>query len=257
MADSSHTQYRAVIGHQQNFWLFSSDTGFDLTRPSYPNKPNNARRLTLKTHLSHVTLSASKTALVIIDMQNFFLSPALGRAKAPGHAACQQLIDHAIPAAREAGIQIVWLNWGLTEKEIQEMPPAIKRTFGFQAVQIDEKQAHGKPEWLPGVDDAFAETSTGVPIDKMGNPQPQDQPEAVVSGKIPALYKGLGADCGTVKLPDGSSVAAGRLLMRHTWNAALHPPLDAIYEEGRKAAVPDVWIHKNRMVRKSSLNLVA
>lgn len=44
------------------------------------------------------------------------------------------------------------------------------------------------------------------------------------------------------------SVDAGRLLMRHTWNAALYPPLDRIYEEGRQLQEnQDVWIHKNRM----------
>jgi nicotinamidase-related amidase len=36
--------------------------------------------------------------------------------------------------------------------------------------------------------------------------------------------------------------------MADQWNAALYPPLDAMYTEGSKLPTnPDVWIHKDRM----------
>jgi nicotinamidase-related amidase len=162
-------------------------------------------------------------------MQNFFLSEAFGRnTKGPGHAACEQLVEHAIPAARKAGIRIIWVNWGLTEQEVQEMPPAVKRAFGFFAVPSDTQFAAG--------DSAFVHQKDSISVDRHGE-------------ENNSVYCGMGANCGTLTLPStGKTVEGGRLLMRDTWNAALYPPLDTMYTQGSKLAHnPDVWIHKNRM----------
>lgn len=141
-----------------------------------------------------------------------FLSDVLGKKRGAGHDACDQLVQYAIPAARKAGIRVVWVNWGLTEQEIEEMPPAVLRAFGFEGQRGGEK----------------------VPIDKHGN----------VGGS-----KGMGREMGVFKDPNsGKEVDAGKLLMRDQWNSALLPPLDKMYQEGAKLKnKPDVWIHKNRM----------
>jgi len=60
------------------------------------------------------------------------LSPALGASQGPGHRAADQLAQNAVPAARKAGIRILWVNWGLTQEEIDIMPPAILKAFGFK-----------------------------------------------------------------------------------------------------------------------------
>jgi nicotinamidase-related amidase len=160
-------------------------------------------------------------------MQNFFLSEAFGRdQKGPGHAACEQLVKYAIPAARKAGIRVIWVNWGLTEEEAKEMPPAVKRAFGFFAIPEDAKF---------NADDAFGHHEESVSVDRHGK-------------ENESAYRGIGADCGTLKFPNGETVEGGRLLMRDSWNAALYPPLDAMFAEGSKLERrPDVWIHKNRM----------
>ena len=41
------------------------------------------------------------------------------------------IMEHAIPAARKAGIQVVWLNWGLTDEDLQTLPPQQFRVFGW------------------------------------------------------------------------------------------------------------------------------
>ena len=156
-------------------------------------------------------------------MQNFFLSPAFGQTRGPGHAACDQLIQHAIPAARKAGIRIIWLNWGLSSQDVTDLPPAVKRAFGFYANPA-------------GASDVFAEQAGSTCLDKHGAPR------TASTG-----HRGLGTECGTLDL-DGEKINAGRLLMRNTWNAALFPPLDAIYTAGTQLPhKPDVWIHKDRM----------
>jgi nicotinamidase-related amidase len=223
---STEPHRKAIIGSASNFWLHSSQKGFDLTHPSSPSQPAPGPRVTIDTTN---TISPSTSALIIIDMQNFFLSSAFGRQKGAGHSACEQLIQHAIPAARKAGIRIIWLNWGLSEQDIQVLPPAVKRAFGFFAIPFDS-------DFQPD-NAAFGDHPSSVSVNKHG----------ALSTKHSA-YKGVGADCGTLTLDDGTSVAAGKLLMCDQWNAALYPPLDTIYTEGTQLPHnPDVWIHKDRM----------
>lgn len=241
MSEQSHR--RAVIGNASNFWLHSTRTGFDLTHPETPSSPPVSPRITLKTTTTPITVDPDKTALVIIDMQNFFLSEAFGRAKGAGHAAADHLLKYCIPAARKAGIRTIWLNWGLTQEDVDQMPPAVKRAFGFEAV-IDEPESDG----TYGVADPFAEKPNGIGVDKHGDLRYQGGDKLLENGKDGRIYKGLGAPCGILTLPSGEKIDAGRLLMRDQWNASLYPPLDACYEEGKKLKHnPDVWIHKNRM----------
>jgi nicotinamidase-related amidase len=221
---------KALIGSSTNFWSHSTETGFDLTHPSTHSTPIPGPKLTVQTPTTPITVDPSKSALVMIDLQNFFLSSALGRNQGAGHAACEQLVQYAIPAARKAGIRVVWLNWGLTENDVKEMPPAVRRAFGFFSVPTEASFNDGEH--------AFAEHESSMTVDKFGKEL----------GKEKGMYRGLGAECGTVEIEDGKTVEVGRLLMRDTWNAALYPPLDAIYEEGAKLdQKPDVWIHKDRM----------
>jgi nicotinamidase-related amidase len=129
--DDITTTSPTIIGSSSNFWLYHPSTGFDLTHPPTPTSPPINPRLTIPTTTNPVTLDPSKTALLIIDMQNFFLLPAFGRnPQGAGHKAMNQLIQHAIPAARKAGVRVVWVNWGLTEEEVESMPTSMLRTFG-------------------------------------------------------------------------------------------------------------------------------
>jgi nicotinamidase-related amidase len=218
---------KALIGSPSNFWTHSSHSGFDLTHPpthsTLPAEPKH----TIQTAHEPITIDPAKSALVIIDMQNFFLSEAFGRKQGAGHAACSQLVQHAIPAARKAGIRVIWLNWGLTEEEVTDMPPAVKRAFGFFAISADADFKAGE--------DAFAQHENSMSVDRHG----ADNERA---------YCGIGADCGTLACEGGKTVEGGRLLMRDAWNSALYSPLDTLFSEGSKRPTnPDVWIHKNRM----------
>lgn len=72
-------------------------------------------------------LSKTQTAVIIVDMQNFFLHPDL-RAHPKGLACVQPLMD-VIPALRSAGAKIIWVNWGLTDHELTTIPPSLIRSF--------------------------------------------------------------------------------------------------------------------------------
>ena len=243
--DGDTPDRRSLIGRYPNHWLHSkSPLSFDLTRPSPPEYalPSPKDSISLSTTTTSIVTSPTKTALIIIDMQNFFLSTYLGRpADGAGNKAKMQLVDIAIPAARRAGIQIIWLNWGLTDEDIDLMPPSTLRAFGFEAAL----GKGGKSKSLPvidahGVNQAVAEhlmQGEGGVLE-----------ELTENGKPERIYKGLGMEIGPVTIEDGKVVDAGRLLMRDTWNAALPPALDAAYKEGRLLKEkPDVWVHKVRM----------
>lgn len=244
---------RAFIGNASNFWLHSTRTGFDLTRSAKDQSDElTSPRVRIETTTTPITLSSAKTALVIIDMQNFFLSPGFGRSRGAGHAAAEKLLEYTIPAARKAGIQIIWLNWGLSEENLRTMPPAVKRAFGFEAVPDDEVDGDGEAGDIPAISckrEAVAEKPDSITADRHDDVRRKEKNRLLENGKDGRIYKGLGAPCGILMLPDtGKTVDAGRLLMRDTWNAALYAPLTAAYEEGSKLSYKsDVWIHKDRL----------
>lgn len=119
-----------VIGGEKNFWLYSKSDGYDLTHPATPTSPRIYPRIPLNTTKGRAVIDPTKTALVMVDLQNYFLSPLLGRPKdSVGLKVVDQLLQLAIPACRKAGIPIVWLTWGLTQQDIDEMPPTIVKGF--------------------------------------------------------------------------------------------------------------------------------
>lgn len=223
----THDRRHGVVGTAKNFWLYDSATGFDLTHPPTPSSPAVSPRVKMETRTTPIIVDPAKSALVVIDMQNYFLSPALGRARGAGHEALDQLVEHAVPAARKAGIRVIWLNWGLSQQDIDEMPPAVTRAFGFEA------EVNGET----------------MPVDKNGDPRYQGGNKQLEDGKGGRKYSGMGSAMGAV--PDevsGKDIDAGKLLMRDQWNTALMTPLDELYEEGKKLETrPDIWCHKNRM----------
>ncbi|KAI9691547.1 MAG: hypothetical protein M1822_007618 [Bathelium mastoideum] len=238
MADTLHRH--AVIGNAGNFWQHSTENGFDLTHPSFPGASDTPQSLRIETTTTAITINPARTALVIIDMQNFFLSESFGRTRGAGHLASDALLTHAIPAARKAGMQVIWLNWGLTEEDVVLMPPAVKRAFGFEAHLDSGNDAIAGEEY-------FKESPDGIGVDKFGNKRYVGGHQLLENGKDGRIYKGLGSQCGDVVLPSGETVDAGRLLMRDTWNASLYPPLAEAYQQGLQSRRPDVWLHKNRM----------
>lgn len=220
--ENPHDQ-KILVGTEGNTWIWSRD-GWDLTHSADPssNLPENGVHLDCET--VNVKIDPTKTALVIIDMQNIGLNKALDPPSAPAmYEAQDAILQYAIPAARKLGLQIIWLNWGLTEDDLATMPPAEVRVFAFQA--NTDKVDYGLR-------------------DVQGDPN--DPANFLKCGERPNLNRLPGTELGEVVLEDGNRVNAGRVMMRETWNTALHGPLAGAYEEGKKAARPDVWIHKNR-----------
>ena len=214
---------KTIVGPPDNFWQWSLEEGYDLTRSIHPDSAPGPSSIHLECQVSNVTIDPEKTALLIIDLQNFTLNTAL-RNDLPQEmfGAEQILLDHGIPAARKAGIQVVWLSWGLTDEDLLSLPPQQFRVFGWSSIIQDGRC---------GID--FREKTTA-------------SAEKFVHGGEKRVVNAPGEELGDVTLEDGSKVDAGRALFKGIWNAALHDPLAASFNESQSSPLPDVLFHKNR-----------
>ncbi|ROW07673.1 hypothetical protein VMCG_03535 [Cytospora schulzeri] len=132
-------------------WVYDKSTKtYDLTRgksDDSSSRPPLSIRTTQGPPDTKILISPSQTVLVIVDMQNFFLHPSC-RAHPDGLAAVDPLL-RTIEHCRRRGIQVVWLNWGLTEADLATMPPGVAR--GFAKALIAGVEAGGGGAGL-GVD---------------------------------------------------------------------------------------------------------
>ncbi|MDC7786317.1 cysteine hydrolase [Rhodoplanes sp. TEM] len=97
----------------------------DLIRPRRPE-----RRIVLEAKGRPVAIDASRTALVVVDMQNDFLSDdgwfaARGIDGSWAKALCP-VIDRATALARREGLPVIWVNWG-TRPDLLEIHPSHRR----------------------------------------------------------------------------------------------------------------------------------
>ena len=214
---------KMVVGSPDNFWLWSLEEGYDLSRPSNPESPPVSSNLHLECQLSNLTIDPAKTALLIVDLQNFTLSSALRKDLPPEmFEAEEKILSYGIPAARKAGIQIIWLNWGLTDAGLLTLPPQQFRVFGWSSINEDSQYGINFREKITASADTF------------------------VHGGERRIANAPGDELGEVTLDNGTKVDAGRSLFKGTWNAALHDPLAASFTESQQSSLPDVMFHKNR-----------
>lgn len=126
------TQY----GRDSSFWVEYPSGLVDLSRthplsdgaeePTLP--PLKAGQVDISVEGDRtIRIDTKSTAMVIIDMQNFFLHPQLR--DHPTGLKCIDPLMEVVPALRSLGVRIIWLNWGLTEHELETIPPALVRGF--------------------------------------------------------------------------------------------------------------------------------
>lgn len=121
------------FGRGPNRWLYHPSSGlFDLTRASQsklliPSRDDN---------MNGIVIDPSRTIMVIVDMQNYFVHPACYSHTA-GMAAVQPILS-TMRWCRDLGIQIGFLNWVIADKDMEEMPPAVQRGWS-----LDRLKTHG------------------------------------------------------------------------------------------------------------------
>ena len=124
------------------------------------------------------------------------------------------------PPPQTAKIQVIWLNWSFTEKDLAFMNQGARWLF----------------DWRTNSDAAEYGMSTDDAIHRGGYLGYGRRPRSTT----------LGANLGEVHLGDGTKVDLGRVLIKGMWTAALHNPLAFAFSNGQAASRPDVLIHKNK-----------
>jgi nicotinamidase-related amidase len=112
---------------------------YDLTRGAVLPAPIKIRTTRGPPDTSILVAPAS-AVLVIVDLQNYFLHPSCG--SHPGGLAAVGPLLRVIERCRGVGVQVAWLNWGLTDADLAAMPAGVVRGFA-RAVVAGEKDSAG------------------------------------------------------------------------------------------------------------------
>lgn len=132
---------KLTFGPAGSEWIYTkSNQTYDLTRGATTPAPLKVS-LTQGPPGTSVLINPHATALVIVDMQNFFLHPSC-RSHPTGLAAVAPLLD-TIAACRATGVQVVWLNWGLTDADLAAMPAGVLHGFARAMVANPAAAASG------------------------------------------------------------------------------------------------------------------
>ncbi|NHN34073.1 cysteine hydrolase family protein [Paenibacillus agricola] len=100
-------------GNGENYWIVEGNH-FDISR-------GTAEAATMEIEGNEtLKFDPKRSALIIIDMQNFFCSSLLGRSD--GAIKLVPAIASAIRSSRQLGMKIIWVNWG-NRADTANLPP--------------------------------------------------------------------------------------------------------------------------------------
>lgn len=175
---STDTDRLAPLRHR-NRWQFSGQqrpdgepSAIDLHRPALP-----VLSAELRAEPAPVCFDPSRSALVVVDLQNDFCSPGGWLAgigvdvsvlrAAIGHVAT------LLPHARDAGVPIIWLNWG-NRSDQANIPPGVAHVYdpngtgeGIGAVLPDtDSRVLTKGSWGAALIDGLPVEPDDVFVDK-------------------------------------------------------------------------------------------
>ena len=202
-----------LLGGEDNYWIYQKKPRclFDLTRPELrsplPKPLSNVQPrkpfVEVQTTSLPILIHPAKTVLLVVDMINGFMYPGNTEDKEGAEAqksAVQILKDKGTAAARKAGIQVLWLGWGLEEGDLGKSAPQMERHLAFETRGEEERK------FQIGEDVGMCEVQA---IDESG---------ACLEGKK-------------------KTVEQGRWLMRNTWNTEMFFPMKKAFEEGQKESI--------------------
>jgi nicotinamidase-related amidase len=114
---ASFTELGSAPGHK---WRVNAGH-VDMAVAAAPPRP-----LTIDAEPQWVTIDLRRSAVVVIDMQNDFCAKGgwvdhLGVDYTPDRAPIAPL-QRLLPALREAGVPVIWVNWG-NRPDLMNMPP--------------------------------------------------------------------------------------------------------------------------------------
>ena len=136
-----HTKNFQLGASQRNQWQVNA-AQCNLVRASRVAMP-----MALAALPQNIVIDMARTAVVVIDMQNDFCHPqgwlaSIGVDTAPARQPVKPL-QAALPVLRDAGVPVVWLNWGNRPDKLNLSPSALH-------VYNGDGQSVGLGDALPG-----------------------------------------------------------------------------------------------------------
>ncbi|KAF2681522.1 Isochorismatase hydrolase [Lentithecium fluviatile CBS 122367] len=128
-----------VLGNIYNHWVHLGNKSFDLTR-SLIAPTTKPVTIPMTGSRKSALIEPSRSALVIIDMQNFFLHPELSPKAEGGRKAIEPTLK-MIDGFRKNGMPVLWVNWGLNGRDLLDMPAAF--LAGFSSDGVDPLKTFG------------------------------------------------------------------------------------------------------------------
>jgi nicotinamidase-related amidase len=175
-----------------------------------------------------VTVDLQRTAIIVIDMQNDFCAKGgwvdhLGADYTPDRAPIEPL-KRLLPALRDAGVPVIWVNWG-NRPDLANMPPNQIHLYKPKGVGIglgDPLPGHGAPvlekdSWAAAVVDELEQLPDDIKVDKHRISGFWDTPlDSILRnlGTRSILFTGVNTDqCVLHSLTDANFLGYGCLLV--------------------------------------------
>ncbi len=123
---ASSSELRSLGACRPAAWRVSADHA-DLVRPVCSAMPVN-----VIAQPKPITIDLSRTAMIVVDMQNDFCHPdgwlaSIGVDVAPARAPIAPL-NAFLPQLRAAGVPVIWLNWG-ARPDRMNLSPALLHVY--------------------------------------------------------------------------------------------------------------------------------
>jgi nicotinamidase-related amidase len=209
--------------HSATAWQVNASHA-DLTRSTArPVRPH-----TIAAHGKSITLDLSRTALIVIDMQNDFCHPqgwlaSIGVDVAPARAPIAPLAQ-LLPIWRSQNLPVLWINWGNRPDRANLSPAALhvynpdgkSSGLGAQATPLS-KNVLEKDSWGAAVVDELAPQPQDICIDKFRMSGFWDTPldsSLRQMGMQTLLFAGVNADqCVLATLMDANFAGYDTILL--------------------------------------------
>jgi nicotinamidase-related amidase len=218
------SQTLASLGsHSATAWQVSAKHA-DLTRRSAPVP----RPHTIAAHGKTLTLDLSRSALIVIDMQNDFCHPqgwlaSIGVDIAPARVPIAPLA-RLLPTWRSQGLPVLWVNWGNRPDRANLSPAALhvynpdgqSNGLGAKATPLSNKVLE-KDSWGAAIVDELAPQPQDIRIDKFRMSGFWDTPLNSIlqqMGMQTLLFAGVNADqCVLATLMDANFAGYDTILL--------------------------------------------
>lgn len=218
MNPSLHT-----LGTPPNAWKVDAKIA-DLTRPALPEK-----FVTLVTETKTLKIDLTKTAILVIDMQNDFCHPDgwlahIGVDVSPARTPIQPL-QNLLPTLRQTGIPVIWVNWG-NRPDLLNLSPATLHVYNPTGTGIglgNPLPSNGSKvleagSWAAAVVDELEPNPQDIRVNKYRMSGFWDTPlDSILRnlGKTTLFFAGVNADqCVMATLQDANFLGYDCLLVK-------------------------------------------